>query len=165
VEHKPPCSIDVGDLPCTKARITLQRQRKTPSADPRLIARMIRRSRSLSPRQTTRTFVQRHMRNSLRSCAGRHNVSVWSSSSFYPSQNRARLFRTGLPVPDRRRVTWRPTVGQTAGSGGPRRTKPPNGGAGDPRRTKQIRNQSSPDQRAVKANFAACQPHASTPFC
>ncbi len=32
-------------------------------------------------------------------------------------------------VPDRRRVTWRPTVGRTAGSGDPRRTKP-NGGVG-----------------------------------
>ncbi len=28
-----------------------------------------------------------------------------------------------------------------------------------PRRTKQIRNESSRDQRAVKANFAACQSH------
>ena len=35
------------------------------------------------------------MRNSLRSCAGRHSVSVWSSSFFYPSQNRERLFRLG----------------------------------------------------------------------
>ncbi len=51
----------------------------------------------------------------------------------------------GLPGPDRRRVTWRPTVGRRAGSG-------------DPRRTKQIRNESSRDQRAVKTNFAACQP-------
>jgi len=46
-------------------------------------------------------------------------------------------------VSDRRRVTWRPTVGGTAGSG-------------DPRRTIQIRNESSRDQRAVKTNFAAC---------
>ena len=53
---------------------------------------IIRRSRHLSSRQTARTFVQRRMRNSFRSCAGRYNVSVWSSSFFYPSQNRARLF-------------------------------------------------------------------------
>jgi hypothetical protein len=90
---QPPSSIDVGDLPCTKARTTLQRKRKTASPDPRLIACMIRRSRSLSPRQTTTTFVQRHMRNSFRSCAGLHNISVWSSLSFYPTLNRARLFR------------------------------------------------------------------------
>jgi len=32
------------------------------------------------------------MRNSLRSRAGLHSVSVWSSSFFYPSQNRARPF-------------------------------------------------------------------------
>jgi hypothetical protein len=31
----------------------------------------------------------------------------------------------GLPVPNRRRVTWRPSVGQTAGSGDPRRTRVP----------------------------------------
>jgi len=90
---QPPSSIDVGDLPCTKARTTLQRKRKTASPDPRLIACMIRRSRSLSPRQTTTTFVQRHMRNPFRSCAGLHNISVWSSLSFYPTLNRARLFR------------------------------------------------------------------------
>ncbi len=41
----------------------------------------------------------------------------------------------------------RPTVGRTAGSG-------------NPRRTKQIRNESSPDLRAVKTNFAACQGEA-----
>src|SRR5271157_54167 len=35
------------------------------------------------------------------------------------------------------------SVGRTAGSG-------------DPRRTRQIRNESSRDQRAVKTNFAAC---------
>jgi len=46
--------------------------------------------------------------------------------------------------------TWRPTVGRTAGSG-------------DPRRTKQIRNESSRDQRAVKTNFEACQADARTP--
>src|SRR5208337_2602023 len=46
--------------------------------------------------------------------------------------------------PDRRRVTWRPSADGTAGSG-------------DPRRTKRIRNENSRDQRAVKANFAACQ--------
>ncbi len=50
-------------------------------------------------------------------------------------------------LPDRRRVTWRPPAGRTAGSG-------------DLRRTKQIRNESSRDQRAVKANFAACQSHS-----
>ncbi len=38
---------------------------------------------------------------------------------------------------------WRPTVGRTAGSE-------------DPRRTKQIRNESSRDQSAVKTNLAAC---------
>ena len=90
---QPPSSIDVGDLPFTKARTTLQRKRKTASPDPRLIACMIRRSRSLSPRQTTTTFIQRHMRNSSRSCAGLLNISVWSSLSFYPTLNRARLFR------------------------------------------------------------------------
>ena len=55
----------------------------------------------------------------------------------------------GLPVADRRRVTWRPTVGRTAGSGDPRRTKP-------------IRNESSRDQRALKTNFAACQPRTAS---
>ena len=104
------------------------------------------------------------------------------SSFFCPSQNRARLFRTGLPVPDRRRVKWRPTVGRTAGSGDPRRTKGRTAGSGDPRRTKgrtagsgdprrtkQVRNESSRDQMAAKTNFAACQregppkiPHPST---
>ncbi len=55
----------------------------------------------------------------------------------------------GLPVPDRRRVTRRPTVGRMAGSG-------------NPRRTKQIRNESSLGQREVKTNFAACHPTACT---
>jgi len=89
---------------------------------------------------------------------------------------------SAMAVSDRRRVTWRPTVSQTAGSGDPRRTKGrPAGsgdprrtkrrragsgdprrtkrrraGSGDPRRTKQIRNESSRDQKAVKTNFAAC---------
>jgi hypothetical protein len=48
--------------------------------------------------------------------------------------------------PDHWRVTWRPPAGRTAGSG-------------DLHRTKQIRNESSRDLRAVKANFAACQSH------
>src|SRR5271157_3028560 len=39
-------------------------------------------------------------------------------------------------VPDRRRVTWSPSVGRTAGSGDPRRTKGRTAGSGDPRRTK-----------------------------
>jgi len=59
------------------------------------------------------------------------------------------LRRQVFPVPDRRRVNWTPTVGRTAGSG-------------DPRRTKQIRNDSSRGQRAVKTNFAACQHDPST---
>ena len=65
------------------------------------------------------------------------------------------MVRAGLPDPPvlcgRRspgprpgRVTWRPTVGRTTGSGDPRRTKP-------------IRNESSRDQRAVNTSFAACQ--------
>jgi len=58
----------------------------------------------------------------------------------------------GLPVPGRRRVTWRPSVGQTAGSGDPRRTA----GSEDPRGTRQIRSENSRDPRAVKTNFAAC---------
>src|SRR5271157_3888411 len=33
---------------------------------------------------------------------------------------------SGLPVPDRRRVTWRPAVSRTAGSGGPARTSATN---------------------------------------
>jgi len=41
-------------------------------------------------------------------------------------------------------VTWRPTVGRTAGSRGPRRTN-------------RICNESSRDQGAVKTHFAACQ--------
>ena len=38
----------------------------------------------------------------------------------------------GLPVPDRWRVTWRPTFGRRAGSGDPRRTSqlPPFGSTG-----------------------------------
>src|SRR5271157_5077035 len=38
-------------------------------------------------------------------------------------------------VPDRRRVTWSPSVGRTAGSADPRRTKGRTAGSGDPRRT------------------------------
>ena len=63
------------------------------SGDPRLNICMGRRSRLLSSRQTTRTFVERPMRNSLRWCVGCHSVSAWSSSFFYISQNRERLFR------------------------------------------------------------------------
>src|SRR5271157_264190 len=62
----------------TPRSITLQRQRKTASGDPRFKAFIIRRSRHLSSRQTARTFLQRRMRNSFRSCVGRDNVSVWS---------------------------------------------------------------------------------------
>src|SRR5208337_2442129 len=73
------------------------------------------------------------------------------------NQVHRRLVRAGLltrpssatAVSDRRRVTWRPTVGRTAGSG-------------ERRRTIQIRNESSRDQRAVKTNFAAC--HSRTDY-
>src|SRR5271157_1347249 len=52
------------------------------------------------------------------------------------------------------RPSLRPTVSQSPTVGA---------SPGDPRRTKQIRNESSRDQRAVKTNFAACQPRLGHP--
>ena len=59
-------------------------------------------------------------------------------------------------VPDRRRVTWQPSVGRTAGVWRPAPNERPNGGVGRPAPNETNRNESSPDQRAVKTNFAAC---------
>src|SRR5208337_3652472 len=56
-------------------------------------------------------------------------------------------------VPDRRRVTWRPSVGRTAGSGDPRRTKGRTAGSGDPRRTKG-RTAGAGDPRRTKGRTA-----------
>ena len=68
----------------------------------------------------------------------------------------------GLPFPGRRRVTWRPSAGQTA-VGRPSPTKRRTAGPEDARRTIQIRNESSRDQRAVKTNFAACHDRTDYP--
>ena len=79
-------------------------------------------------------------------------VKSWSCTSWFGqwSPDPPSSATAGLPVLDRWRVTWRPPVSRTAGSGDPRRTKRRTAGSGDPRRTKQIRNDSSRDQGAVK---------------
>ncbi len=72
-------------------------------------------------------------------------VKSWSCTSWFGqwSPDPPSSATAGLPVLDRWRVTWRPPVSRTAGSGDPRRTKRRTAGSGDPRRTKQIRNDMS----------------------
>ena len=52
-------------------------------------------------------------------------VKHWSCTSWFGqwSPDPPSSATAGLPVPDRRRVTWRAAVSRTAGSGDPRRTK------------------------------------------